>query len=161
MADVWAKDKNGNKRRFTQMSWDLLGKNKEGWELMEDHIIHNVANKTLLKPNTGEKPKVTTTMHNALDKEKNDGPKTDNTDNTLTNKDPKTDENKTATNNSEELENFLRAAEGIKRGDIKDFFDKQTPPVEYKQTENTHALTLKLASFFKNDVVEFQKSFGA
>lgn len=165
-ADVWAINERGEKRRFTKICWDLLGVNKDGYKLMEDHIIHNVAKQPTIKPSTGEKPKVNQKMDNVLDKSPAKELNTDENKNVLTDV-GKTEEeiietqgiNNNTDPEKESLENFLKAAEGIKRGDIKDFFDKQSPAFAYKNTENTYALTLKLATFFKNDVAEFHKTF--
>lgn len=154
MADVWAKNAKGDKRRFTETSWLLLGNNKCGWDLCEDHIIHNVANKTpLVKPNTGQtKSALNVTTENVIAKKKVEFVPPDNEE--------KTDEQLTEKVDTEKAAEFKKAATGISSGKIKDFFEKQNPVVIFDNKAKNSELIIQLGEYFKNDIVEFQKAFS-
>lgn len=142
MADIWAKNATGEKRRFTERTWELLGKNKEGWVAMEDHVIHNVAIKnTIPKPSNGQKAEISQRIEN------------------LKKIEPVQviDNNKFAGFNAQE-EAFFKAADGINRSKIKDYFDRQN--VEYKNTLNTLELTRILGKHLNYDTIELQKAFS-
>jgi len=142
--DVWA-TKDGMKRRFTQSCWDLVGPNKNGWTLMEDSVISNVLD-SVEKPSTGQKTILNSNMENILIEKPILNP---NIENILIEK---------KTNADAEI--FIKAAEGLKRGDIKDFFDKQTPAVVYKNNSNAKDLITHLGEFLNFDIVELQKNFS-
>lgn len=142
MADIWAKNATGEKRRFTERTWELLGKNKDGWVAMEDHIIRNIAIKNLIeKPSTGQKAELNKRIENLKKVEEIQV----------------IDNDKFAGFNAEE-EAFFKAADGIKRTNIKDYFDKAN--IDYKNTLNTLELTRLLGRHLSYNIVELQKAFS-
>lgn len=138
---VWA-EKNGKKRFFTQRSWDLLGRDKNGWVALPDVQIENKLSKpNLQKPDTGDKK--TQTIENKLDAKNKPDAKAK--DKVLVSK--------------EQKEDFRNAAKGLNKTDIKDYFDRQFPAVEYKADAGLPALVDQLGDQLKWDVVEVEKQF--
>lgn len=155
--DVWATNAAGDKRRFTRMSWDLLktGKDgtKDGWKELPDTIIHNTVQKTdvISKPSTGSKTQI---IQNTI---------TDKKDQVIDNKAGVVDNKdviiKTPATDAQKSE-FFKAAEGLKKGDIKDYFDKQDPAIEYSNSWKPNAFIEKLGEHLNYDIVELQKAFN-
>lgn len=168
MADVWA-ERNGKKRRFTKISWDLLGKDKDGWVALPDTVVHNAVDKSpLQKPSTGDKKTAPSQVVDNLvsKKSSNDGTSMDNAleDNTGSKVDEasndKSSSNTEVKNLVEQKQEFFKAAAGLKRGDIKDYFDRQTPPVPYKNTAKVEELIEILGNRLGWDVIELQKNLA-
>lgn len=136
---LWA-TKNEQKRWFSQRSWDLLGRNKEGWVETPDSVMENKVGKdAITKPATGQgNNKSTQVIDNKANKAKADSK-------------PVTKEKKNE---------FLKAVDGISKTAIKDFFDAQFPAVGYSNTANEQELRKQLGEHLNWDIVEFQKSFA-
>jgi hypothetical protein len=158
-SDVWATNAAGDKRRFTRMSWNLLkaGKDgsKDGWRELPDTIIHNtVQPKTVIeKPATGNGSKTAQIIDNTVTSKKDEV-----IDNVVTKKDntvivsvPVTDDQKAE---------FNKSADGLKKGDIKDFFDRQNPKVEYSNGWKPSLFIEKLGEHLNYDIVALQKAFN-
>lgn len=148
VADVWAVNAKGEPRLFTAITWDLLGKGdtRDGWTRTPDVNISNVAS-SIPKPSTGQKTPVTVSINNVLDADKGKQETKQNISN-----ETQTDEQKKA--------EFLKIAYGLKKGDIKDFFDKQDPNVEYKNNWKPVEFIEKLGEHLKYDSVELKKVFS-
>lgn len=145
---VTAYNSKGQKQVFSDLAWKSLGKNKGDWSEKPVQAIKN----TII---TEKRPDMGPPISNSQKIE-----------NTLETK-GKTEEeiveddllkNKNVTDESKKAE-FMKAVEGLSRTAIKDFFDKQTPRVSYKNGSKNEALQLQLAEHLKYDLVEFQKSF--
>lgn len=145
--------KNGRKRKFTQYEWNLLGKNKEGWVPESDQTVVNTAESKIQPPPSGEKKgeMKTIPVDNAATKIV-DPPIANNipVDNAL--------EETKAVDDAKKAE-FNLAIEGFTKEMIKNFFDKKE--VAYNKKANAGELKLKLAEYFKYELVEFQKEFSA
>lgn len=156
--DVWATNGRGEKRRFTRISWDLLGKNKEGWTELPDTVIQNQIDSPA-KPSTGNKTQV---IENTATAEKNNQVIENIVVSAAKEEAANVVESETGSPSitKEQKDEFLKAAQGLKKGDIKDFFDKQNPAVEYSNSWKPQAFIEKLAEYLNYDIVELQKAFN-
>jgi hypothetical protein len=167
--DVWA-IKNGKRRRFTRAAWDLLGKNKEGWEALPDVTIENIADKTTLtKPATGQKQPIVKPVKQVIENvaSKEPAQTVDNIakvveDGTQAGETSEQGKNEASTEtiSAQQKEVFAKAAKGINKGAIKDFFDKQEPPVGYENGWDVKRLVEQLGNHLNWSIVELQKAFN-
>lgn len=108
--------KGNRKQYFTEMQWNLLGKNKEGWTRSEDQMIVGE------KPNTGQK----TIM---VEPEKKAVP----VDNEVKEAPPERENSQTVTGD-EKKDEFMLAIEGYTKNTIKNLFDSKEQPYDKKAT---------------------------
>jgi len=125
-------------RTFPRVSWDLLGADKGGWELIPDVIVAAEVVNTL--PTKGQAPQleqvvVPTNEQSVVIEEK--GPENEvNTDNTAI---------------------FNELCETLNKSIIKDYLDDRK--IAYKNSMNLDALRLLLATNMKYNVSLFKKTF--
>lgn len=146
-------EKKGQRRKFTDAAWKLLGNNKNGWAEVASQAVSNVAQTVTpaAKPNTGNKPQKITNV--------------------------KTEESEKAqpvTNVAKEesaqpivntvggasKEQFLKAAESLGKTAIKEFFDSQNPPVKVSNRANIEELREQLGDYLLWNVEAFNKKFN-
>lgn len=145
MADIIAtKIVNGRtlKQRFSERAWNLLGKDKGGWESATEQPIKNTIEAQKSVPGKEQK------IENAL---KSNGVDSGTIENNV-GKGPEPSE--------AVKEKFMKAIEGFSKGNIKDYFDSQEPPVEYNNKAQLTELKNQLAAHLKYDVIELQKIFS-
>ncbi len=148
MTEVWATNKRtGKKRKFNLISWNLLGKDKGDWVENTSQEVQNSVQKPL--PNTGDKTPVSnTTTENKVTKEPEQ--KVEN----------KKEEVVTQPVFSDEAKNlFRKSTEGLTKSRVKEFFEKQTPPVEYDNKGDIKVLVDTLGEYLKWSVDELAKNF--
>lgn len=133
------------KQRFNERSWNLLGPDKNDWVKTDPQTIDNSI-QAAKRTGTGKDQ----VIENGLNKEPALKP--------VEIIDPPKDQVIENSNEQKRAE-FLKHLDGFNKGTIKDFFDKQEPPVAYDNTAKLEPLKNQLADFFKLDIVEFQKSF--
>lgn len=148
MADIIAtKTIKGNqyKQRFSELAWARMGVNKNGWATESSQSITNSPTQ---KPSTGQK------ITNVL----SDEPKKDDSQ-------PIVDVNKEPASqpivdvDAAKKAEFMSAIEGLNKGAIKDFFDRQDPIVGYSNTANLNTLKNQLGAHLNFDLVQLQEKF--
>lgn len=153
----------GRRRTFTRPAWDLLGKNKEGWnEVASEEISDVKLIAPLVKPPTGTKPQPapqTQKIENVL---KNQAQNSDNAPGTVAkiNFENAIDEFAAAEELEQKKQTFFRAATGTKAGVIKDYFDSQTPSIIYEKSAKVNQLIAQLGELLEWDTTKFQKMFS-
>lgn len=132
-------------RKFNLLEWDLLGKNKNGWEMIQDQkATSNVDVK--IKPSTGEKKEssgeqfVSNEIASGQEQEAENISKDE-------------DEQK----HKDEINSFLIATEGFTKGVIKDFFDKNN--IKYDNNAKLDELKIKLGEHLKWNVESLAENF--
>lgn len=140
MADIIAiKVINGKtlKQRFSQLGWNLLGTNKNGWIETTPQTIENaiVAEK---QKSSGKDQVIKNDLKNSPELP---AP-------VVINEPSKKD-----------IEEFMNHVEGFNKSTIKNFFDEQEPAITYDNKANLQALKDQLGKHFKYDIVELQKAF--
>lgn len=142
--------KNGKKQIFSDLAWQLLGKNKNGWVAQE--TTAKISNSVEVPVNNG----ANTTPPDMGVNDKEELEKKETIDN---NAEPKKEVEVPAENNTNPKESeFLTAVAGISRAAIKDYFDKNN--VKYKNKSDDKALQAQLAKHLNYDIVELQKAFA-
>lgn len=136
------------KQRFSQHSWDLLGKDKNGWYLKDEQTVDNTV-KIQKKSVSG--PAKEQVIDNSIVKDT--GSIIDNGIGKGTKKDEPGDDE------SKKFEEFLKHVDGFNKSTIKNYFDGLTPPVVYDNKSNLHTLKMQLGESLKFDIVELQKAF--
>ncbi len=131
-------------KKITRYAWDLMGENKNGWELTEssDQIVANEVSKGVVDAGVvvnESEPVVNQIVANGEVLE------------------PAATGEETI---ESDRENFIAVATEakLKTGVIKDFLDINN--VEYKQKDKPEVLIEKLADFFVNDVEKFKAEFS-
>ena len=133
--------KNNITKQFSQLAWDLLGENKNGWV---EQSAQTAENKVIQTPETGQKEKPTTqTVDNTVKKEVEEP--------------AQTAENKVE--NTAEVNEFNELAKlHLTKGNIKDFFDKGE--IAYKATDSLGDLILLLNEKLSDDIDLLKSQFS-
>ena len=105
MSNIIAKNSKGETRIFNQVQWNLLGKNKEGWEPVTDQSVVSAP-----LPSTGEKEKAAS-VDSVVQKVSNEA--------------MAATEHFQPVEDAKNKEAFVGACEGITKTTIKDYFDKE------------------------------------
>jgi hypothetical protein len=136
------------KQRFTERAWSLLGPDKNNWVKTDPQTIDNSI-EAAKRTGTGKDQ----VIENGLKKEPELKP--------VEIIEPPKEKDQVIENSDEQKRaEFLKHLDGFNKGTIKDFLDKQEPPLAYDNTAKLDALKNQLADFFKLDIIEFQKSFN-
>lgn len=138
------------RQRFSRKGWDLLGPDKNGWNEVDEQNIENDIQ--ILKNKAGKNGQVLTNdvktdlvKHEEKTELKPPQNKTDEI--VLEEDDPK-------------LIEFLKHTKGLNKGTIKDYFDRQEPPVKYDNAAGIEVLKRVLAVHLKYNIVELQKALS-
>lgn len=146
MADIIAvKIVNGKvrKQRFSEHAWKLLGINKNGWEETTPQTIQNVI-ETQKKSVPGKEQTIVNDVKAEVPP--------------VIKNDLKPEVNQVI--EDEKAEEFMKHLEGFSKGNIKDYFDSQEPPIEYNNKAQLPDLKKQLAVHLKYNVLELQKIFS-
>lgn len=151
---VHAQNKKGVKRQFSDKAWELLptGKDgtKEGFSTISEQPISN-AKKLAAKPDTGGGKKSGPVIEQKIKNVVPDG------DSARMSEDEKGVKTKTIITEEAKAE-FLKSADGINLGVIKDYFDKNK--IRYGKKDAPEVLYEQLGTALNFDVVELQKLFS-
>lgn len=133
-------------KTITQYAWDLMGENKNGWELAESSE-QVVTNETEAPSNS----KVIDTGIVTNESEESGSQ-------VVTNENEPSESTNVVV--SDDRTQFIQVATEakLKSGMIKDFLDING--IEYKQKDKPEVLIEKLADFFQNDIEKFKTEFG-
>lgn len=130
------------RQRITKQSWDAIGSDKNGWVLESEQSVSNgvgkgqiVKNSVAAEPKKAE-PKAEEENKAVIEPQKS----------------PEiTDQKK---------EEFAKAAEGLSKTAIKDYFQGCTPPVAFANSTGLPKLVEMLGEHLKYDVVSLQNIFS-
>lgn len=148
-------EKKGQRRKFTEAGWKLLGNNKNGWAEVQAQAVTNIqppTNSVKSKPNTGNKPHpITNVKADSTEKVQEVTNVTEGqTAQTITN----------TAGDAEGKEEFLKAAASLGKTAIKEFFDAQNPPVKVSNRAGIEDLREQLGEFLLWNVDAFNKKFN-
>jgi hypothetical protein len=135
-------------RKFSQISWNLLGSSKDGWIQINAQEIGSTIHvaKSVIPPPKGEsKPVITEPKPTPVKQEVESAAKIIVNEPTIEMK-----------SNYE----FERLSSQLSKSVIKDHFDAQTPPVIYENNENIGLLRKKLGELYNWDVNKFKEVFN-
>ena len=149
-------------KTFSDLSWENLGENKNGWEEVKSgSTTSNITAKAVQTPPTGQVEKKEAPVANATTSdiskkvEEEEAPKTENTN---------------GPSQEEKLEKFLEESKatfsesvkelGITKGLIKDYFDKEENGVAYKASDSLDVLIGLLFEHLNGDVELLKSKFS-
>lgn len=146
-------------KTFSDLSWENLGENKNGWEEVKSgSTTSNITAKAVATPPTGQVEKKEVPVANATTSDiskKEEAPKTENTN---------------GPSQEEKLEKFLEESKatfsesvkelGITKGLIKDYFDKEENAVAYKASDSLDVLIGLLFEHLNGDVELLKSKFS-
>lgn len=140
------------KKTVTQLAWDNMGQNKNGWEVETDHE-QPVTNEVKNAPAPGTAKTSNAAVTNEVAKPE----KTDSESTTIAN------EVKNAPEDTEPSgvvldPEFFKAARGLSKSQIKDFLDINQ--VTYKQNAGHDALISILGKHLKGDIETLKSEFS-
>lgn len=146
-------------KTFSDLSWENLGENKNGWEEVKAGGTTSNITAKAVPPPTGNVEKKEAPVANAttsdISKKVEEAPKTENTN---------------EPSKEEKLEKFLEESKatfsesvkelGITKGLIKDYFDKEENGVAYKASDSLDVLIGLLFEHLNGDVELLKSKFS-
>lgn len=151
------------KKTFSQLSWENLGENKNGWVEITGESTTNITAKAVAPPTgTAEKkeaPVKGATTSNKVEDQKEEG----NTSNTVVdNSVGETEEEKIAKfveTKKAEFSAFVKEA-GLTKNLIKDYFDKEENNIAYKANDGLDVLIGILYDHLNGDIELLKSKFS-
>lgn len=137
--------KNGHQKTFTDTAWRMLGKQKNGWELINDSVAENLVSKQPL-PDSGQKAKPTVQVaENLVGKEEVVEPIADVKEEVVA-------ENVTTDLKAEFL-NVIKE-NNITKNQIKNFLDSRE--IQYQTKDNLDALAELMYDHLNGNIAELK-----
>jgi len=131
-------------KKVTRYAWDLMGKNKQGWEEVEtnDQIAVNEVSPARVQPSVVDAGPVVNEA-------------------TTVEEPTAVNEITETSKTSETGSSFVEQAKelNLKTGVLKDFCDINS--ISYKPKDKPETLLEKIGEFLGNDIEKFKKEFGA
>ena len=149
------------KKTFSDLTWELLGENKNGWVEVKGGQTSNIsASAVKTAPPTGtvekkEAPKANATTSNTLEETKKVEESAETTKEV-------SEEDKVAKFLEENKLNFSNTAKeiGITKSQIKDYFDQQENKVAYKANDSLDSLIGLLHDSLNGDIEVLKSKFS-
>lgn len=138
--------KNGIKNTFSEISWRLMGSDKNGWVEVFNQSAENIISPKQTPPTGQKETQAVQVAENVV---------------APVSEVPNAVVNSVIESESIEIDAFiLLAKESLSKNKIKDFFDSETENVAYKSSDNTDTLIALLAKHLNNDIELLKSKFS-